>query len=269
MHSQFITYKDSEIHYRFSGEGPNAVLCFHGFGTFARTFDWLADHVPGQLFIAFDLPFHGDTKWTNGELFQPADLLDIISICPHIKKEKFTLMGYSMGGRICLQLLELIPSRISNLVLLAPDGLHMNPWYWFSTQTAIGNRIFKKAVENPDRFIKLLKRGESLKLVNKGALKYVDRHFGDKTIREQVYRVWTSFRKFKPDLNRVVSLINQYNIPVTMIYGRYDTIIPLAPGEKFFRALRSRKKFEVLETGHQLLHIQNAQYIAEAFNHPA
>jgi esterase/lipase len=88
-------------------------------------------------------------------------------------------------------------------------------------------------------------------------------------MREQVYRVWTSFRKFKPDLRQVISLIGRYNIPVTMIYGRYDTIIPLAPGEKFFHALHTRKKFNVLESGHQLLHIRNVQYIAEAFNHPA
>jgi hypothetical protein len=54
---------------------------------------------------------------------------------------------------------------------------------------------------------------------------------------------------------------------VNLIYGRYDTIIPLAPGEKFFHGLRGKRSMQVLETGHQVLHPKNAAYIAEAFNH--
>ena len=267
MNSNIIKYKSSQVHYRYSGTGNNTVLCFHGFGTYARTFDWLAGHVPNHVFIAFDLPFHGETKWDNGELFLPNDLLNIISLCPHAKKDKFALMGYSMGGRISLQLVEIIPERITNLVLLAPDGLHINPWYWFSTQTSLGNRFFRKVMRDPSGFINLLKRGEKLRLLNKGVLKFIDRYMGDTHIREQVYRVWTSFRKFRPQKTRVIGNINHWQIPVSLIYGKYDTIIPLTPGESFFHQLKNRKKIEVLETGHQILHIRNAAIIAEAFNH--
>lgn len=269
MNSNFITYKNSRIHYRYSGSGSRTVLCFHGFGTFARTFDWLAEHVPNHRFIAFDLPYHGETTWLDGDPFLPEDLLNIISLCPHAECDKFALMGYSMGGRICLQLVELIPERVTNFILLAPDGLHTNPWYWFSTQTRVGNRFFRKVMYNPERFLSLLKRGESLHLLNKGVLKFVDRYMGNRQIREQVYKVWTSFRKFHPAKNKVIANINRLNIPVTLIYGRYDTIIPLGPGENFFHALKGRKTIEVLETGHQVLHTRNAEYIAEAFNHIA
>ncbi len=268
MNSHFLTYKNSVIHYRYSGEGPRVVVCFHGFGTFARTFDWLGGHVAGHMFIAFDLPFHGETKWKDGESFQPEEMLEIIARCPHIKTERFSLLGYSMGGRICLQLLELIPHRINNLVLLAPDGLHINPWYWFATQTSVGNRLFKTVMQNPKQFVAVLNKLSSVNMLNKGVMKFVDRYLEDGHIRSQVYQVWTAFRRFKPDLKKIISIANKLDIPVTLLYGRYDTIIPLAPGEKFFHQLRGRKKMEVLETGHQLLHVRNAQYIAEAFTHP-
>lgn len=268
MHSHYITYKSSTIHYRYSGDGPNVVLCFHGFGTFASTFDWLASHVPGHIFIAFDLPFHGQTHWNEGAAFLPQDMLEIIDSCPHATTLKFSLMGYSMGGRICLQLAQLIPDRINNIVLLAPDGLHLNPWYWFATQTTLGNRFFKTVMEEPRQFIQLLNKASSLHLLNKGVMKFVDRYLEDDAVRKQVYTVWTAFRKFKPDLNKLAQLINNHQIPMHLIYGRYDTIIPQGAGEKFFHRLHGRKKMDVLDTGHQILHVRNAQYIAEAFNHP-
>jgi len=269
LNSHFLTYQDSLIHYRYSGEGPKTVLCFHGFGTFARTFDWLAAHVPGHIFIAFDLPYHGETRWNNGEMFTPADMLRIIDLCPHVKSESFGLMGYSMGGRICLQLVQEIPGKINNLVLLAPDGLHANPWYRLATRTRIGNLIFRRVMKEPRSFIRVLRRAASVGLVNKGVVKFVDRYLENDFVRRQVYRVWTSFRKFRPDLELIPDLLVKHGIPVSLIYGRYDTIIPLAPGERFFLGLKGKKRFDVLESGHQILHVRNAPYIAEAFNHDA
>jgi pimeloyl-ACP methyl ester carboxylesterase len=162
----------------------------------------------------------------------------------------------------------MIPAQINNLVLLAPDGLHMNPWYWFATQTSLGNRFFNHVMEHPQGFIRTFRKASTYNLLNKGVMKFVDRYLEDDHIRKQVYIVWTAFRKFKPNLGLVKDLINKHNIPVHLIYGRYDTIIPQTPGEKFFHGLKARKKMDVLETGHQVLHIRNAQYIAEAFNHP-
>jgi pimeloyl-ACP methyl ester carboxylesterase len=266
MNSHYITYQHSVIHYRYSGEGPESVICFHGFGTFARTFDWLAAHVPEHRFIAFDLPCHGDTQWNDGNTFTPEQLLEIIDLCPHLSSDRFSLLGYSMGGRVSLHLLQLAPHRVSELILLAPDGLHQNPWYWFSTQTALGNRFFKYVMTKPDRFVTTLHRASKYNLVNKGILKFVERYMEDRHVRELVYTVWTMFRRFKPNLTRIANEINRRNIPVVLIYGKYDSIIPLAPGEQFFHRITGRKRMEILETGHQILHVRNAPYIADAFN---
>jgi pimeloyl-ACP methyl ester carboxylesterase len=123
-------------------------------------------------------------------------------------------------------------------------------------------------MEQPKPFVRVLHKAASFNLLNKGVMKFVDRYLEDEEVRKQVYRVWTAFRKFRPNLSKVTEQINRHNIPVHLIYGRYDTIIPQTPGEKFFHGLKTRKNMEVLETGHQVLHVRNAQYIAEAFNHP-
>lgn len=175
-------------------------------------------------------------------------------------------MGYSMGGRISLQLLQDHPQRITRLVLLAPDGLHFNPFYWFSTQTLAGNRMLKRVMENPEGFVRFVNRIARLGIGNKGMIKFVDRYLEDKHVRALVYQVWTAFRRFRPSPAKVAALAASHNIPVILIYGRYDSIIPLVPGEKFFATLKGRKRMDILETGHQLLHVRNASYIAEAFN---
>lgn len=266
MNAAHLTYRNSTIHYRYSGEGPRCVICFHGFGTYAATFDWLAGHVPGHRFIAFDLPYHGRTQWNDGDTFTPAQLMDIIDACPHLTDRRFGIMGFSLGGRISLQLAQDFPERIERIVLLAPDGLHMNPMYWFASQTAIGNRMLKRILQKPAALVRMARRAEAMGLANKGIVRFVERYLEDARMRELVYHVWTTFRRFRPNPRKLARLLSDRNIPVTLIYGRHDTIIPLAPGEKFFSELRGRKKMEILDSGHQILDVRNAPYLAEAFN---
>lgn len=266
MYSHYLHYKNSVIHYRYSGEGPELVICLHGFGTYAATFDWLAEHVPGHRFIAIDLPLHGDTQWNNGNTLTPQDFLQIIQLCPHAQADRFALLGYSMGGRIALHLMQLIPHRITRLVLLAPDGLHFNFFYWLATQTSPGNALFKRIMEKPEGFVRLLNQFESWSMVNKGVRKFVNLYMDDKHVRALVYQAWTLFRKFRPNLTAVVREINAHQTPVVLIYGQFDNIIPLKPGQVFFHRIRAPKQMHVLPTGHQVLHLRNAPVIADAFN---
>jgi pimeloyl-ACP methyl ester carboxylesterase len=266
MQSHYFHFKQSTIHYRYSGEGPELVICFHGFGTYAATFDWLASHVPGHRFIAFDLPLHGDTKWNDGNTLSPEDLIDMIHHCPHAQVDRFSLMGYSMGGRISLHLLQLIPHRVTRLILLAPDGLHFSPYYWLATQTSGGNKLFRRFMHKPQGFIRMIRRMESWGMISKSIRKFVDLYLEDKHVRELVYEAWTLFRKFKPNLTIVIREINKRQIPTILLYGQYDTIIPLNPGKAFFQRVQAPKKMEILPIGHQVLHLKNAPVIAEAFN---
>jgi len=145
MESAYLTYKNSLIHYRKSGTGSQLALCFHGFGTFANTFDWIAQHVPDHTFIAFDLPYHGLTQWTESDTLKAEELIRILDLCPEITGRNFALAGFSMGGRIALSILQQVPSRITRLVLLAPDGLHMNDWGYACMAKGLGMAIAEAA----------------------------------------------------------------------------------------------------------------------------
>lgn len=264
MTSQFLTYRQSTIHYRRSGTGSHLTVCFHGFGEFARTFDPVAATLKDHTLIAIDLPFHGETIWKEGHDLSINDMLEIIRLCPEIGDKPYGLMGYSLGGRVVLTLYEAIPEKINYMVLIAPDGLKVNPWYWFATQTLMGKRIFSHTMNNPYWFNGLLSIGKRMGLVNESILKFVHLYIDDTGMREKVYKVWTTMRRITPRLSRVKSSIRKHQTPVYLIFGKYDRIIGTQLGKSFSESVEEWCHLEILDAGHQLLHPRYADAITNA-----
>ena len=267
MTSHFITYRQSIIHYRKSGSGSHVTVCFHGFGEYAKTFDPIAATLQGHCLIAIDLPFHGETIWREGNDLSIEVMLEIIRLCPEIGNNPFGLMGYSMGGRVAFTLYETIPAKINYLILIAPDGLKVNPWYWFATQTFMGKRIFRYTMKNPNWFNSLLSASKKTGLVNESIMKFVHRYVDDRDMREKVFRVWTTMRRFTPKLPKVKSNIKNYQTPVYLIFGRYDRIIVPQFGSSFINGIEKWCHMEVLDAGHQLLHPRYTDIIASALTY--
>jgi pimeloyl-ACP methyl ester carboxylesterase len=269
MISKTITHASSSIHYLCGGKGAELLVCLHGFGESAYSYAFLEKHLGDQYtLLAIDLPLHGYTNWPETQLFTPADLTAIIEkiLQQESNPPTFTLMGYSMGGRVSLQLLEQMPQRINRLVLLAPDGLKLNSWYWLATQTSAGNRLFKFAMHKPDFFTWLLKAGHRVKLVNESIYKFVFHFLNDAKQRQQVYAIWTCMRTIKPHLKKVQSNIKATKIPVRMLYGQYDRIILSKRAVKLTRGIKSYCQVALLSCGHQVLHIRNLEAIKAALN---
>lgn len=241
------------------GEGPRVALCFHGYGEQADSFVFLAKHAGVQFrFIAVDLPFHGLTTWKEGLLFTPADLVSIVSGI--LMQEQLpvttplTLMGYSLGGRVVLSLVETGAFQVERIVLLAPDGLKINGWYRLATQTGAGNRFFKFTMKHPGWFFGMLKLMNKLKLVNASIFKFVNYYIGDAAVREALYTRWTTLRKLKPDLSAIKKIIASQNIPVRILYGKHDRIILASVGERFRNGIAKQCTITIIHAGHQVLH---------------
>jgi pimeloyl-ACP methyl ester carboxylesterase len=268
----FISFRNSRFHYSCGGAGPRILFAFHGYGESGSSFGFLGD-VLGRDFtiVAIDLPFHGATEWREGLFFAPEDLLTVMTaIAAGLgdKEEGWWLMGYSMGGRVALQLLELAPSRVRRMVLLATDGLQMNFWYWLATQTRAGNALFRWTMRRPAWLFFLLRTGNFLRLVNPSIYKFTAHYVDDQRVRENLYARWTTMRGFRPDLRRVGGFIRQYCIPVMLLYGSYDRIIRWERGERFRRPNAPYCELTLLPAGHQLLQAKFLEVIAKALYLP-
>jgi len=268
MHSFFLPYKSSRIHYLKSGSGARCLICFHGYGESARSFGFLSASLDQDFTLfAVDLPFHGATQWCEGLDFTPLQLMDILEqiLAEHgCQQRKVSLLGYSMGGRIALSIMNQFGLRLGCVVLLAPDGLRLNFWYWLTTQTWGGHRLFQLTMDHPGWFFALLGSANRMGLVNPSVYKFVSAYVDDQQAREQLYRCWTVMRKFRPDLAQVKSIVRTQSIPLSLLYGRHDRIIRHGRSEGFRRGIEPWCDLVVLDAGHQVLQEKNRDLILRA-----
>jgi pimeloyl-ACP methyl ester carboxylesterase len=271
VRKQFI-YKTSTINYYKLGSGSIAVVCFQGYGEEAAAFEFLEKYAGNQFtFYAVDLPFHGKTDWKEGFAFTSDDLQQIVedilkqnNLKPQILNPKFSLLGFSLGGRVALSLYEQMPEQIAKLVLLAPDGLKVNFWYWLSTQTWLGNKFFRLTMKKPGWFFGFLKLLNKLKLVNASIFKFVNYYIGDAEVRRLLYARWTTLRKIKPGITIIKKNIVELKTPVRLVYGKHDRIILSSVGQKFRKGIEEYCTISVIPAGHQVLHEKHAEEILNA-----
>jgi pimeloyl-ACP methyl ester carboxylesterase len=191
-------------------------------------------------------------------------ILSANNLQSHDEARKFSIIGFSLGGRVALAVYEKMASQVDRLVLLAPDGHKINFWYWLATQTWMGNRFFSFTMKHPGWFFGFLKALNRLKLVNASVFKFVNYYIGDKEIRQLLYDRWTTFRKLKPRLKKIKSYINVHHTKVHLVYGRHDRIILSSVGEKFRKGIEDNCTITVIHAGHQVLHEKHAEEIVAA-----
>ena len=257
------------IHYLVIGNGPLFAFALHGYGETAQNYACIEKglHTTHTL-VAIDLPFHGKTDWQEGMVMEPFHLEEILQQLKAIispNGNRTALIGFSFGARLALSLTELYPYLINRLILLAPDGLVVNPWYWIATQTQAGNRFFAFTMKNPQWFFGLIRLGATIGVVNTSIQKFTRQYIHNKQVRNDLYNRWTSMRKFKPSLIRVKKNIAGHSIPVRLLYGMHDKMILPEPGKKFRSGIESFCTLQVIDCGHQVLHERNAHHIVSLF----
>ena len=272
MEERQFSYGDSTINYLQFGVGPRVVLCFHGYGEKADSYSFFEKYVSNDFtFISIDLPFHGKTTWLPGKDFHLKDLTGIINnILAENNLSKtglsFTVIGFSLGGRVALCLYQSMPQQIEKIILLAPDGLKINFWYWLSTQTWAGNKLFLFTMKHPAWFFRVLKLVNLLGLVNVSVFKFVNYYIGDKEFRRLLYLRWTSLRKLKPGIKQIKRLIPIHKTEVKLVYGKFDRIILPARGIKFKKGIEDFTSLTVIHSGHQVLHEKHVNEILPLLN---
>ena len=96
---------------------PETVVLLHGFGGTHRTWDGVAARLEAERYrpLALDLPGHGAAAQAE----RPITFAGCVEHVLAPASARFTLGGYSLGGRVALHVALAAPQRVARLVLMA------------------------------------------------------------------------------------------------------------------------------------------------------
>ncbi|MBX7180905.1 MAG: alpha/beta hydrolase [Bacteroidia bacterium] len=229
------------------------MLAFHGFGGTHRDFEPFLPALTDYTVYSFDLWHHGESEYEGLPIEKHSFDTRMQAFLAKHKIFRFSLLGYSMGGRICLEMVEHFPGKIDEVWLFAPDGLRRNWLYRFSTRTLLGNYLFRRVNSNPGIFFRGAEFLAGLGLLDKKIKDFVVKQMGSKERREKVYNSWRTTSRLWPELKVVADHLVRYKIKISIVMGNKDKVIRKEWARKLTRYMPdSSGVVKVVEAGHKL-----------------
>ncbi len=226
MGSQFVQYKNSNIHFQVEGAGSPVVL-IHGFGEEGSIWkNQIAFLKKEYLLIIPDLPGSGHSDILDDITFDPTIGMEIYAkviktILDHLNISSCTMIGHSMGGYITLAFAEKYPQFLEKFGLFHSSAFADNEE---KVQTRTKAIEFVKA-NGAHAFLKTSIPGlfsEKFKELHKqevDTLVSASAKFSDEAII-QYYHTMIA----RPDRTKVLT---SFGKPILFIIGEKDTAIPL------------------------------------------
>lgn len=238
-----VTLHGRESGYLVGGEGP-VLLLIHGMaGTcenWREVIEPLARH---HTVIAPDLPGHGLSAGGSGDYSLgnlAAGLRDLLLVLGH---ERATIAGHSLGGGIAMQFSYQFPEMVERLVLVSSGGLGLEVSPVLRAAALPGADLFIAATATTGQKIGgAIGRG-LLKVGMKPAadVAEVARGYGSLAEPERRKAFLATLRSVVGTEGQRVSAADRFylaeEVPVLIVWGARDPIIPASHGEDAHRAL--------------------------------
>lgn len=250
----FIHYRNSEVHYLKFGSGPRHVVAFHGFSEDAAGFVSIAPAFEPQYTLhAFDFPFHGHTQWREGRAFTEQDFYKIIAEwMVREEVERFSILAFSMGGRLAMELVLAFPEMVDQVFLIAPDGIKTHPAFNVAVYPVWGRWLFRLVTHKPSLLsfaVRLLYRS---RIISRFLYEFTSNHMDTPEKRERIFQTWMSLKHFEPGIKEVKRVLNEHRIPIHLFFGIRDEVIRPEVGQSFVKDL-PHATLDILPRGHKLI----------------
>jgi pimeloyl-ACP methyl ester carboxylesterase len=238
-----VTLHGREGGYLVGGKGP-VLLLIHGMaGTcenWRSAIEPLARH---HTVIAPDLPGHGLSAGGPGDYSLgnlASGLRDLLLVLGH---ERATLVGHSLGGGVAMQFSYQFPEMVERLVLVSSGGLGLEVSPVLRAAALPGAELFIAATAATGQKIGgFIGRGLSKVGVKPAAdLAEVARGYGSLAEPNRRKAFLATLRSVVGTEGQRVSAVDRFSlaeeVPVLIVWGARDPIIPASHGEEAHRAL--------------------------------
>ncbi|MGV3550134.1 alpha/beta fold hydrolase [Rhizobium sp.] len=259
----------------YTSWGPRTgrpILLIHGTLAWSQTWYQLATRLAAQGFrvIAPDLPPFGfSERPADGDYSRKAQGKLILAFADALGLDKVVLVGHSFGGGATMEAAFSAPERIDGLVLLdvalgldSTGGDSMAGRLFGAPY--IGRTLTAASFTNP------LMTGKGLRdfiyddrIVDQRRIALYQAPFVVKNTSSEVAK-WLSGALFKDETASLAANRRNYENftrPVVLIWGRQDSVTPLAQGEQI-RALLPRSTLVVLDRVNHIPHVEQPDKVA-------
>ena len=210
------------------GKSDKILLAFHGMGQDFSCFQKFAQTFENQYTTyLFDLPFHGESRVDEVIITKEIWQEYLSKFLQENNIKNFSIIAFSMGGRFALATLEAFSERIENALLLAPDGITEDPFYYSATRFNFTRNIFKKVLKNNHKFHGFAGFLSRMGIVHESVLKFAKMMVDTPEKQEQLYQSWVGFRILNFDIEKLAQLINNQGINLQLFMGKYDKLLPI------------------------------------------
>ncbi|BFM42623.1 alpha/beta hydrolase [Flavobacterium sp. CFS9] len=213
-----LLYKNTKISYSDSGTG-NAIVFLHGFLENKKMWkDYVDFFSEKHRVITIDLLGHGESD-SLGYVHTMEDNANAVQeVLNHLKIEKATIVGHSMGGYVGLAFAELFPKNIHKLVLLNSTSKEDSPERKLNRTRAI-----KAVKQNYVTFVSLA-IGNLFSENNRIRLTDEIEKVKTQALKTPLQGIIASLEGMKVRKDRE-ALLQQNLFPVLLILGKKDPVL--------------------------------------------
>ncbi|MBK7858883.1 MAG: alpha/beta fold hydrolase [Archangiaceae bacterium] len=224
------------LHHRDEGSGA-PVLLLHGLASTQRVFDEvISGGASRHRFVAVDLPRSGSSKaWAASRPDQIAERLMPWLVAKGLSR--FSVVGHSFGGLVAMELAARWPERVSRLVIASSPGLGLTP----QIRKLVHNPLAESAVGWLSR-LPMHRRAVRAYFewlwAERGTLS--DRHLEIYLEALRAEGVWESMLEAGRAISAwrlPVEALRASQVPVRVLWGEKDPLVPLLQGEQLATAL--------------------------------
>ncbi len=263
-----VTLHGRESGYLVGGEGP-VLLLIHGMaGTCENWRDVIEPLARRHTVIAPDLPGHGLSAGGPGDYSLgnlASGLRDLLLVLGH---ERATIVGHSLGGGIAMQFSYQFPEMVERLVLVSSGGLGLEVSPVLRAAALPGADLFIAATATTGQKLGgAIGRGLAKVGIKPAAdVAEVARGYGSLAEPDRRKAFLATLRSVVGTEGQRVSATDRFYlaeaVPVLIVWGARDPIIPVGHGEDAHRALPG-SKLEIFDgVGHLPQVEQPARFIA-------
>lgn len=264
LHDRRIAYTEHE------GTGP-VYLLIHGIGGCQSDWQLAVDRLvaANQHVITVDLPGHGDSVKDRGDYSLGAMASVLRDLLDHLGHEHAILVGHSLGGGVALQFIYQFPNRCNGLILVCSGGLGTETPTWLRAATLPGSRVVFAAIGSDTTTNSLLWACRQLKrvgiepqMLNPQMVEKLS-EFGDPDARSAFLATLRSVVDVSGQRVTALGKLSAIDdLPVLLIWGARDPVIPLHHGERAAEIIPNSELVVFPRIGHEP-HIEDPDRFAQ------